>query len=98
MRNQKNILQNIDWLIVTIYLVLVVVGWLNIYSAVYNEGHKSIFDFTQSYGKQAIWIGGAILIALIILVIDGKFYAAFSYPIYIFFLIGLVAVIFFGAV
>ena len=98
MRHQKNILQNIDWVMVAIYLVFVAVGWFNIYAAVYNEEHKNIFDLTQNYGKQTIWIGGAILIALIILVIDGKFYAAFSYPIYIFFLFSLVAVILFGAV
>ncbi len=98
MREQKSILRNIDWLTVSIYLVMVVIGWFNIYAAVYNEEHKSIFDLTQNYGKQTIWIGGAILLALIILVIDGKFYAAFSYPIYIFFLFTLVAVIFFGAV
>ena len=98
MRHQKNILQNIDWMIVTIYLIFVLVGWFNIYAAVYNDEHKNIFDFTQNYGKQTIWIGGAILIALIILVIDGKFYAAFSYPTYVVVMISLVAVIFFGAV
>lgn len=62
-------------------------GWLNIYAAVYNEEHNSIFDLTQNYGKQTIWIAGAFFIALMILVIDGKFYAAFSYPIYGFFIL-----------
>ncbi len=61
---------------------MVIMGWLNIYAAVYNEDHNSIFDLTQNYGKQTIWIAGAFFIALMILVIDGKFYAAFSYPIY----------------
>ncbi|MCX6291407.1 MAG: rod shape-determining protein RodA [Bacteroidetes bacterium] len=91
-------MQNIDWLIVSIFLVMVAIGWFNIYAAVFNEEHKNIFDITQNYGKQTFWISGAILIALIILVIDGKFYAAFSYPIYIFFLFTLVAVILFGTV
>ena len=96
MRHQNNILQNIDWLMVTIYLVFVLAGWFNIYAAVYNDEHKNIFDLTQSYGKQTIWIAGAIVLALVILVIDGKFYAAFSYPIYVFILVSLVAVILFG--
>lgn len=96
MRHQNNILQNIDWLMVTIYLIFVLAGWFNIYAAVYNDEHKNIFDLTQSYGKQTIWIAGAIVIALVILVIDGKFYAAFSYPIYVFILFSLVAVILFG--
>src|SRR5262245_53229472 len=98
MREQKSILQNIDWGLVILFLVLVVSGWLNIYAAVYNEEHKSIFDLTQNYGKQTIWIAGALALAFMILVIDGKFYAAFSYPIYILLVISLVAVMLFGAV
>lgn len=87
MRDKKGILQNTDWLLVTIFIVMVIMGWLNIYAAVYNEEHNSIFDLTQNYGKQTIWIAGAFFIALMILVIDGKFYAAFSYPIYGFFIL-----------
>jgi len=82
MRDQKNILQNIDWMMVSLFIVMVLMGWLNIYAAVFNEEHSSIFDLSQSYGKQTLWIGGAFILALMILVIDGKFYAAFSYPIY----------------
>lgn len=91
MRDQKNILQNIDWMLVGLFVVMVLIGWLNIYAAVYNEEHQSIFDLSQSYGKQTLWIGGAFILALMILVIDGKFYAAFSYAIYIVFIILLLA-------
>jgi rod shape determining protein RodA len=83
MRKQKSIFENIDWLLVIMYLVFVLMGWLNIYAAVYNEEHNSIFDMTQSYGRQMMWIGTSLGIALAILVIEGKFYAAFSYPIYL---------------
>lgn len=69
-------------MMVGMFLLMVVMGWLNIYAAVYNEEHQSIFDLSQNYGKQTIWIAGALVLALMILVIDGKFYAAFSYPIY----------------
>ncbi len=82
MRGQKGILQNTDWVLVGLFIVMVLIGWLNIYAAVYNEDHTSIFDFTQNYGKQTFWIAGSFFIALMIMVIDGKFYAAFSYPIY----------------
>lgn len=64
------------------YLVFVLIGWINIYAAVYNDEHRNIYDLTQSYGRQLMWIGTSLLIGLAILVIDGKFYAAFSYPIY----------------
>jgi len=81
-RKQKSIFENIDWLLVVMYLVFVLMGWINIYAAVYNDEHKNIYDLTQSYGRQLMWIGTSLLIGLAILVIDGKFYAAFSYPIY----------------
>ncbi len=82
MRQQKNIFENIDWLLVFFYLGFVLMGWMNIYAAVYNEEHSNIFDMSQNYGKQLMWIGTSMLIAMAILVIDGKFFASFSYPIY----------------
>ena len=91
MREQKNILQNIDWLMAGLYLVLVIIGWFSIYAAVYNEEHSSIFDITQNYGKQLLWIGVALFVAFIVLIIDGKFYAAFSYGIYAAIIILLIA-------
>lgn len=81
-RDDRSILQNIDWVLVGLFLVMVLFGWMNIYAAVFNDEHKSILDFTQNYGKQSIWIVCAFFIALMVLVVDGKFYAAFSYAIY----------------
>ncbi|MBL7914854.1 MAG: rod shape-determining protein RodA [Bacteroidia bacterium] len=96
MRKQKSIFENIDWLIVGIYLALVLIGWVNIYAAVYNEDHKSILDISQNYGRQMVWIATSLVLAIFILVIDGKFFEAFAYPIYGFVLLILVAVLLFG--
>lgn len=82
MRQQKNIFENIDWVLVALYLTFVLMGWMNIYAAVYNEEHSNIFDMSQNYGKQLMWIGTSLLIGMAILVIDGKFFASFSYPTY----------------
>lgn len=94
MRQQKNIFENIDWITVSIYIAMVLFGWMNIFSAVYNEDHPSILDYSQNYGKQLVWIGISALFAIIILVIDGKFYEAFAYPFYIFIIALNVAAIF----
>lgn len=96
MREQKNIFYNIDWITVGLFLALVIFGWINIYAAVYNDEHKSIIDFSQSYGKQMIWIACAIVLSLIILMIDIKFFPAFSYFIYVVVLILLIAVLLLG--
>jgi len=82
MPSRNNIWANIDWLTVFIYMVLVLLGWINIYAAVYNVDHQSIFDISQRYGKQLMWIGAALLIAFIIFLTDTNFYVFFSYFIY----------------
>lgn len=69
---------NLDWVTVILFLVLVLMGWFNIYAAVYNEEFQSIFDTSQRYGKQLIWIGAALVIGLVILLIDTNFYVFFS--------------------
>jgi rod shape determining protein RodA len=83
-RSQSNtsIFYNIDWTTVMVYLLLVTMGWLNIYAAVYNEEHHVITDISQKYGKQLIWIATSLIIALVILIIDENFYTAFAYFIF----------------
>ncbi len=71
-------------------------GWMNIYSAVYNEDHNAITDMSQKYGKQMLWIGSSLLLALIILIIDENFYTAFAYFIFGAFLLANIAVPFLG--
>ena len=59
-------------------------GWINIYAAVYSDEHQSILDLGQRYGKQMIWIIVGIFLAISVLIVDSKFYVAFAYHIYIF--------------
>jgi rod shape determining protein RodA len=96
MRERTGILQNIDWITVLIYLLLVLTGWVNIYAAVYNEEHSSIIDFSQRYGKQLIWIIASLVIAFIIILIDAKFFSTFAYLIYGLSLVSLAGVLFAG--
>lgn len=96
MRSRKSIFNNIDWLTVFLYLTLVLVGWVSIYSAVYDESHHSIFDTSQRYGKQLIWIVAACFLALMILMIDSKFFSTFSYLFYGLGIISLLAVLVVG--
>lgn len=96
MQRRVNIWSNIDWLTVAMYLVLVFLGWINIYAAVYNEDHHSIFDFSQRYGKQLIWIAAALVIAFIVFIIDINFYSYFAYIVYGLMILLLIAVLIFG--
>lgn len=96
MRRNSSIAKWLDWPTVIIYLILVLMGWVNIYAAVFSEEHASIFDMSQRYGMQLIWIVAALLIAIIILAIDSRFYIVFANYFYALLLIVLVFVIFFG--
>jgi rod shape determining protein RodA len=95
-RNNEAVLQNIDWFMVFLYFLMVAMGWFNIYAAVYNEEYKNIFDTTQSYGMQLVWILTSMIIAFIILIVDGKFFPKFAYVIYGLIILGLIVVLFAG--
>lgn len=96
MPKRNNIWANIDWVTVLLFLVLVFMGWFNIYAAVYNDDYQSIFDTSQQYGRQLIWIGAAFVIGLVILLIDSSFYVIFSYIIYGVLVVLLFLVLIFG--
>ncbi len=77
---------DIDWWTVAIYVVMVFFGWLNIFAAVYDEEHAGIFDLSQRYGMQMLWIGISFFLAVSILLIDSKYWHMLAYPLYFFML------------
>jgi rod shape determining protein RodA len=91
-----NILANLDWFSILLWLVMIIMGWLNIYSAVYSDDSPGIFDFSQRYGKQFYWIIAAIIMGIVILVIDHKFYEFFGYVFYFVAILLLMAVLVVG--
>lgn len=78
----KTIIGKIDMWLLIIYLALVVVGLLSIYAAAYNEDFPHIYDMSQNYGKQLLFIGISLAVGFMILLIDAKFFNAFAYIIY----------------
>jgi rod shape determining protein RodA len=94
--NENSLFYGVDRITVLTYALLVLMGWLNIYAAVFNEEHSNIFDLSQKYGKQLIWIGSAAIIAFSILLIDTNVYTAFAFIFYGIFLAANIAVRFLG--
>jgi rod shape determining protein RodA len=91
-----NLWNGIDKITIMLFLVLVIMGWFNIYAAVFNEEHTKILDFSQRYGKQFIWIIASIIIAIFVVIIDNRFYFFFSWFIYGAVMLLLVFVLVFG--
>jgi len=86
----------IDWLIVILFIALITIGWVNIYSASLNDSAQSSWDFSQIYVRQLFFIALSILLIIFILAIDSKFYERFSSIIYIISLLSLIGLFVFG--
>ncbi|WP_207424073.1 rod shape-determining protein RodA [Desertivirga brevis] len=74
MKDQRSLFFNVDWVIVLIYLALCVIGWFNIHAAVYDPANPSIWDMDTNYGKQFVFLLGAIVLGSLILLMDSKFF------------------------
>lgn len=96
MKNQS-VTNNLDWMSVFIYIVLVIMGWLNIYSSSLSLSDDNyILDLSQFYGKQLLSIGLAIPLIFIVLSVEGKFYEKFAGVIYVIGLLSLAGLFVFG--
>jgi rod shape determining protein RodA len=97
MANRDDILSTkMDWVTVALYAAIVFMGWLNIYAVTYDpESDLSIFNLTINSGRQLIFIAGAFVIIMAILIVDMRFYETFAYVIYgmVMFLLLLVPII-----
>ncbi|MFH7016628.1 rod shape-determining protein RodA [Flavobacterium sp. FlaQc-47] len=88
MKNQS-VKNNIDWISVFIYISLVILGWLNIYSS-------SLLSTEGTYQKQLIFIGCTIPLIFVVLFVDGKFYEKYASIIFGVSLLSLAGLFLFG--
>jgi rod shape determining protein RodA len=88
MKNQS-ISNNIDWISIVIYALLVILGWLNIYSS-------SLASMEDTYQKQLLFIVLTIPLIIVVLAVDGKFYEKYASIIFIISLLSLIGLFFFG--
>ena len=95
-QENNNIFSNIDWTLILLYSILVLFGWLNIYSASYDGTEREILNLSTKYGKQLVWIALSIPLIIIILFFNSKFYQQFSGLLYIGSLLSLIGLFLFG--
>ena len=94
MKKRGNILHNVDWVIISLYLVLCLIGVVNIYAADFNPINGDFFDLTNRSGKQFLWLGSSLVIGLVIMCFDSNFFRTISPVIYAIITLLLLAVIF----
>ncbi|MCF0172734.1 MAG: rod shape-determining protein RodA [Bacteroidales bacterium] len=93
---EKGIIRKLDWPLAVCYLVLILFGWMNIFSALRGD-NTNIFDFSMQYGKQFIWICISVALAFCILkVIPARIWNGTAWFLYGVEILLLLAVIFVG--
>jgi rod shape determining protein RodA len=89
--------KKLDWQLIIAYFLLVIIGWVSVFSSVYDPDHNQIFDISQRYGMQLVWIVSSLIIATIILFgINPKLYNVTAWFLFIITTILLIAVIVMG--
>ena len=85
-----------DWPIILIYFLLVGFGYLNIMSASHNGEVLSYFNMSTSYGKHLIFMGLAVILIVLTLSVEAKFYERFASIIYVVAILSLIGLFVFG--
>ncbi|MBR3562488.1 MAG: rod shape-determining protein RodA [Bacteroidales bacterium] len=94
----RGLRSSVDWTLVAIYLVLVLIGWLNVYASIHTPDMGSPLAFSLRSGKQFAWILTAFALAVVILfVVNPRLWEVLATPGYLIVVVLLVAVIFLGS-
>lgn len=94
MRREDSLTRHVDWWLFAIVMTMLIIGIANVYSAAYDPDHPSIFDFSQKYGKQIMWVSISLFLGLVVFLIDSDIYRKFAIPIYLFCFSLLIVVLF----
>ena len=82
--HQRGLKQSIDWKLIGVYILLVLIGWVNIYASIHSENPASIFDWSVRSGKQFVWMLTAFgLAGLILFVLPPRLWEGASVPMYL---------------
>ena len=66
-RVTRSLVQTIDWHLIVCWILLILIGWVSIYSSIHSTDPSSIFDLATRSGKQFVWIGISLAAGAIIL-------------------------------
>jgi len=97
MRNES-FSKTIDWGLLSVFLLMILIGVANVYSAAFDPKSPELFDFSQKYGKQIMWVGISLFLGLMVFLIEASIYRKFAIPIYLACLALLVVVLFMPSV
>lgn len=95
-KEAKSVFGRLDGITVLLYLALVTIGLLTVFSVEYKSTDPSIFMMSKSHMRQLIWLGISLFVGLLIVWTDTKFFSSFAYLSYTAGLFLLIITIFIG--
>lgn len=78
LNNNRELSKGIDWILVMIYITLCLIGIISIFGATYRNENilQGFLSFKTDYGKQFLFLGISIILGIIILFTNSKFFTA----------------------
>ena len=95
-RRSNSLFGRIDMVALLTYIAIVLLGWLFITSASFDHETENIFAFSHNYMKQIMWIGISWTVAIVVLLLERRFFHMFATPAYVFGVMLLIAALLFG--
>ncbi len=96
MREKKSVMQNVDQLALGLYLALMLIGLFTVFAVSYDPDTSRFFNFSQTHGKQMIWMCISLVVGFSILTFDSGFFTKFALIFYLITLLILVITYFVG--
>ena len=80
---EKSVLRSIDWWTILIYVALLGMGWLSVCGASYTLGEDvNLLSLDTRSGMQVVWIGTSLVLALVIMLLDDRYFDTFAYVLF----------------
>ncbi len=95
-RRKESLFGSVDWVALILYLLLVMVGVVAVFSASWVEDSENFFAFSHNYIKQFVWLGISLVMGVVIMLLDRSLWHKIAYYLYAVAILALVATLLFG--
>ena len=95
-RRKDSLFGSVDWVALVLYLLLVMVGVLAVFSASWVEDSENVLSFSHNYIKQIVWLGISLVMGVVIMLLDRSLWHKIAYYLYGAAILALVATLLFG--
>ncbi len=82
MREKKSIMQNVDQFALGLYFALLVIGLFTVFAVSYDSDTSRFFNFSQTHGRQMVWMFISLIVGFSILTFDSSFFTKFAMILY----------------